>query len=172
MLNAFFFMMKYAELNNYSHLFINQSKSLRGKPWLLTIFIWHKNCYYIIVTIINEVLRVEIESLDVKKNEIGMEKDNSLIEFQETLKKAVNILNYPPQVYEFLKKPMRFLEVSIPVRMDNGKTEIFQGYRAQHNDASGPTKGGIRFHPDVTPEEVKALAGWKQGLLWYRLQSL
>ncbi|WML60674.1 Glu/Leu/Phe/Val dehydrogenase [Neobacillus sp. PS2-9] len=89
-----------------------------------------------------------------------MEKDNSLTEFQETLREAAGILNYPPQVFEFLKKPMRFLEVSIPVRMDNGKTEIFQGYRAQHNDASGPTKGGIRFHPDVTPEEVKALAGW------------
>lgn len=101
-----------------------------------------------------------IESLDLKKNESIKEKDNSLIEFQEILKEAVNILNYPPQVFEFLKKPMRFLEVSIPIRMDNGQTEIFQGYRAQHNDAAGPTKGGIRFHPDVTPEEVKALAGW------------
>jgi glutamate dehydrogenase len=101
-----------------------------------------------------------IESLDLKKNEGVKEKDNSLIEFQEILKEAVDILNYPPQVFEFLKKPMRFLEVSIPIRMDNGQTEIFQGYRAQHNDAAGPTKGGIRFHPDVTPEEVKALAGW------------
>jgi glutamate dehydrogenase len=101
-----------------------------------------------------------IESLDLKKNESIKEKDNSLFEFQEILKEAVNILNYPPQVFEFLKKPMRFLEVSIPIRMDNGQTEIFQGYRAQHNDAAGPTKGGIRFHPDVTPEEVKALAGW------------
>jgi glutamate dehydrogenase len=101
-----------------------------------------------------------IESLDLKKSEGIKEKDNSLIEFQEILREAVVILNYPPQVFEFLKKPMRFLEVSIPIRMDNGQTEIFQGYRAQHNDASGPTKGGIRFHPDVTPEEVKALAGW------------
>jgi glutamate dehydrogenase len=101
-----------------------------------------------------------IDSLDLKKNEGVKEKDNSLIEFQEILKEAVDILNYPPQVFEFLKKPMRFLEVSIPIRMDNGQTEIFQGYRAQHNDAAGPTKGGIRFHPDVTPEEVKALAGW------------
>nr|WP_275677229.1 Glu/Leu/Phe/Val dehydrogenase [Neobacillus drentensis] len=101
-----------------------------------------------------------IKSIEVKKNEAGKEKDNSLIEFQETLKEAANILNYPAQVFELLKKPMRFLEVSIPVRMDNGNTEIFQGYRAQHNDAPGPTKGGIRFHPDVTPEEVKALAGW------------
>ncbi|WP_144566408.1 Glu/Leu/Phe/Val dehydrogenase [Neobacillus bataviensis] len=101
-----------------------------------------------------------MESVEVKRNVAGKEKDNSLIEFQETLREAANILNYPVQVFEFLKKPMRFLEVSIPVRMDNGKTEIFQGYRAQHNDAPGPTKGGIRFHPDVTPEEVKALAGW------------
>ncbi|NWQ39110.1 Glu/Leu/Phe/Val dehydrogenase [Bacillus sp. EB106-08-02-XG196] len=101
-----------------------------------------------------------IESLVLKKNEGVQEKDNSLIEFQEILREAVDILNYPPQVFEFLKRPMRFLEVSIPIRMDNGQTEIFQGYRAQHNDAAGPTKGGIRFHPDVTPEEVKALAGW------------
>ncbi|WML25187.1 Glu/Leu/Phe/Val dehydrogenase [Neobacillus sp. OS1-33] len=100
-----------------------------------------------------------VESLDMR-NTKEREQDNSLSEFQETLKEAVNILNYPTQVFEFLKKPMRFLEVSIPVRMDNGQTEIFQGYRAQHNDASGPTKGGIRFHPDVTADEVKALAGW------------
>jgi glutamate dehydrogenase len=98
--------------------------------------------------------------LNLKKMEDVKEKDNSLIEFQETLKVAVDILNYPPQVFEFLKKPIRFLEMSIPVRMDNGQTEIFQGYRAQHNDATGPTKGGIRFHPDVTPDEVKALSGW------------
>lgn len=101
-----------------------------------------------------------INSLNEKKEEVLEEKDNSLIEFQETLKEAVEIMNYPAQVYEFLKKPMRFLEVSIPVKMDNGQIEIFTGYRAQHNDATGPTKGGIRFHPDVTPEEVKALAGW------------
>lgn len=102
------------------------------------------------------------ESLETKqalrKEEIH--EDNPLKEFQATLKEAIHILHYPEEVFEFLKKPMRFLEVSIPVRMDNGKAKIFQGYRAQHNDAAGPTKGGIRFHPDVTPEEVKALAGW------------
>lgn len=101
-----------------------------------------------------------MDSTNVKKTETFKEHDNSLLEFQETLKEAVQVLNFPDQVYEFLKKPMRFLEVSIPVRMDNGQTEIFQGYRAQHNDAIGPTKGGVRFHPDVTPEEVKALSGW------------
>ncbi|MGE7766963.1 Glu/Leu/Phe/Val family dehydrogenase [Peribacillus sp. NPDC096540] len=88
------------------------------------------------------------------------QKDNSLQEFQDILKEAIDVLDYPDQVFDFLKTPMRFLEVCIPIQMDNGETRMFQGYRAQHNDATGPTKGGIRFHPDVTPGEVKALAGW------------
>lgn len=81
-------------------------------------------------------------------------------EFQSILKEAVAVLGYSDEVFQFLKEPMRFLEINIPVRMDNGRTEVFRGYRAQHNDANGPTKGGIRFHPDVTADEVKALAGW------------
>src|SRR5699024_9044549 len=56
--------------------------------------------------------------------------------------------------------PLRFLEVRIPVRMDDGTVQTFKGYRAQHNDAVGPTKGGVRFHPDVDVEEVKALSMW------------
>ena len=94
-----------------------------------------------------------------EKHTNTVEVENPLEEFQAILKEALHFLSYPDEVFEFLKKPMRFLEVSIPVRMDNGQTEIFQGYRAQHNDASGPTKGGIRFHPDVTADEVKALGG-------------
>jgi glutamate dehydrogenase len=86
--------------------------------------------------------------------------ENPLIEFQSVLKEAMDVLQYSDEVYELLKEPARFFEVKIPVRMDNGKTEVFTGYRAQHNDAAGPTKGGIRFHPDVTPDEVKALSGW------------
>ncbi|KKB33447.1 Glu/Leu/Phe/Val family dehydrogenase [Bacillus thermotolerans] len=81
-------------------------------------------------------------------------------EFQSILKEAVAVLGYSDEVFQFLKEPMRFLEINIPVRMDNGRTEVFRGYRAQHNDANGPTKGGIRFHPDVMADEVKALAGW------------
>jgi glutamate dehydrogenase len=66
-----------------------------------------------------------VESLDMNDTIGGKEKEqeNPPIEFQETLKKAVNILNYPPQVFEFLKKPMRFLEVSIPARMGNEQTD-------------------------------------------------
>lgn len=72
--------------------------------------------------------------------------ENPLIEFQSVLKEAIDILKYSDETFELLKEPMRFLEVKIPVRMDDGKTEIFTGYRAQHNDATGPTKKGrIRY---------------------------
>lgn len=97
----------------------------------------------------------------VKENNfVTLAAENPLNEFQFVLKEAIDILGYSDDTYELLKEPLRFLEVKIPVRMDNGKTEIFVGYRAQHNNATGPTKGGIRFHPDVTPDEVKALSGW------------
>lgn len=95
---------------------------------------------------------------NIEKKEIVH--DNPLLEFQSILKDAIQVLNYPNVVYDLLKEPIRFLEVRIPVRMDDNSTKVFYGYRAQHNDANGPTKGGIRFHPDVTPEEVKALSAW------------
>src|SRR5699024_3105715 len=63
-------------------------------------------------------------------------------------------------MYELIKEPMRLLTVRIPVRMDDGSVKVFTGYRAQHNDAVGPTKGGVRFHPDVNEEEVVARAMW------------
>ena len=61
---------------------------------------------------------------------------------------------------ERLKHPMAMMQVSIPVRRDDGSLSIFQGYRVHHDDTRGPTKGGIRFHPEVDMEEVKALALW------------
>ena len=79
---------------------------------------------------------------------------------QLQIKKACDALGESEELYYLLSEPQRTLEVSIPVKMDNGKTKIFVGYRVQHNDAPGPTKGGIRFHPDVTKDEVKALATW------------
>lgn len=104
-----------------------------------------------------------VKTVETKKSPFPMESlpsESPLIEFQSVLKEAMDVLQYSDEVYELLKEPIRFLEVKIPVRMDKGKTEVFTGYRAQHNDAAGPTKGGIRFHPDVTPDEVKALSGW------------
>lgn len=92
--------------------------------------------------------------------ESSVEASNPLLSFQTLLRRAVDLLGYPETVYDLLKEPIRFLTVRIPVRMDDGRTVVFTGYRAQHNDAVGPTKGGIRFHPEVTEAEVKALAGW------------
>ncbi len=76
------------------------------------------------------------------------------------IKTALEKLGYSDEVYELLKDPLRMMTVRIPVRMDDGKVKVFTGYRAQHNDAVGPTKGGIRFHPSVTEKEVKALSLW------------
>ena len=79
---------------------------------------------------------------------------------QKIIKEALQKLGYDEAMYELLKEPLRMLQVRIPVRMDNGTVTVFTGYRAQHNDAVGPTKGGVRFHPNVTEEEVKALSMW------------
>ena len=66
----------------------------------------------------------------------------------------------PDGIWKILARPERTLEVSVPVTRDDGEIEVFTGYRVQYNSARGPCKGGIRFHPGVTAEEVKALAGW------------
>jgi glutamate dehydrogenase len=86
--------------------------------------------------------------------------ENVLTNTQAAVRAALNRLGYSDTVYELLKEPMRTLTIRIPVRMDNGEVQVFTGYRAQHNDAIGPTKGGIRFHPNVTIDEVKALSIW------------
>ena len=79
---------------------------------------------------------------------------------QKQVKSACDKLNADPAVYEILKNPMRVLEVSFPVKLDDGTVKIFTGFRSQHNNAVGPFKGGLRFHPDVTRDEVKALSTW------------
>mgnify|MGYP000900192365 FL=1 len=79
---------------------------------------------------------------------------------QKQVKSACDKLNADPAVYEILKNPMRVLEVSFPVKLDDGTVKTFVGYRSQHNNAVGPFKGGLRFHPDVTKDEVKALSTW------------
>lgn len=79
---------------------------------------------------------------------------------QQQIDAAAAHLQLPEHVTQILKQPKRVLSVSFPVRMDDGSIRVFEGYRSQHNDAIGPTKGGIRFHPDVTLDEVKALSMW------------
>ena len=79
---------------------------------------------------------------------------------QAQLAAAASVLKLDDATHQLLRIPMRELHVSIPVRMDDGSTRVFQGFRVQYNDACGPTKGGIRFHPDETIDTVRALAAW------------
>jgi glutamate dehydrogenase (NAD(P)+) len=79
---------------------------------------------------------------------------------QAQLDTAAKVMKLPKAMHQYLREPQRFLQVSIPVRMDNGTTQTFIGFRCQYNDARGPTKGGIRFHPEETADTVRALAAW------------
>lgn len=85
---------------------------------------------------------------------------NVLLSTQYIIEQALTKLGYSQAMVELLKEPMRVLTVRIPIRMDDDTVKVFTGYRAQHNDAVGPTKGGVRFHPDVNEDEVKALSIW------------
>ena len=78
----------------------------------------------------------------------------------EQLDNAAEALDLDPAAKKLLSEPMRTLEVSIPVKMDDGSTKVYKGFRCQHNDILGPTKGGVRFHPQVDKNEVKSLAAW------------
>jgi glutamate dehydrogenase (NAD(P)+) len=79
---------------------------------------------------------------------------------QAQLDEAAEVLQLDPDMHAFLREPMREFHFTIPVRMDSGMTQTFQGFRVQYNDARGPGKGGIRFHPDETIDTVRALAAW------------
>jgi glutamate dehydrogenase len=92
--------------------------------------------------------------------EQGNETLNLLTSTQTVIHQALQHLGLTSGVYELLKEPLRFMDVRIPIRMDDGSMKVFTGYRAQHNDAIGPTMGGVRFHPQVNVDEVKALSMW------------
>ncbi len=79
---------------------------------------------------------------------------------QKQFDHVADLLGLEPQVREILRWPLREYHFRIPVRMDDGTIRVFQGYRVQHNDARGPNKGGIRFHPAETVDTVRALATW------------
>ena len=79
---------------------------------------------------------------------------------QQQFDRVADLLHLDPPVREFLRWPMREFHFRIPVRMDDGEIRIFQGYRVQHNNARGPNKGGLRFHPSETIDSVRALATW------------
>ncbi|HOU16066.1 MAG TPA: Glu/Leu/Phe/Val dehydrogenase [Anaerolineae bacterium] len=91
---------------------------------------------------------------------MSTEELNPFVMAQKQLDIAAEIMQLEPAVHELLRWPVRELHVTLPVKMDDGSTEIFHGFRVQYNDSRGPTKGGLRFHPHETIDTVRALAAW------------
>ena len=104
----------------------------------------------------------QIDTLEMLQ--MQLEKDANKIDVfkiaQIQLKKATDKMNLDPNILAQLKEPERVLIVSIPVKMDNGAVKVFTGFRSQYNTARGPAKGGVRYHPDVSLDEMKALSAW------------
>lgn len=96
-----------------------------------------------------------------------MSKENVWEMTLSRLDDTLSVLDLKPGIIKYLKQPRKIVEVSVTVKMDNGDIDIFKGYRVQHNTNRGPAKGGVRFHQDVTLDEIKALAmlmTWKCSL--------
>jgi glutamate dehydrogenase (NAD(P)+) len=94
-----------------------------------------------------------------KENKVAQEM-NSFEIAQHQLALAAEVMELDETTHEFLRWPMREFHVRFPVKMDDGTTRIYEGFRVQYNDARGPTKGGLRFHPAETFDTVRALAAW------------
>jgi len=94
------------------------------------------------------------------KNKKKYIQDNPWHSALKQLENVAKIIKLSESELEYLRHPRRELTVSVPVKMDDGNLRVFTGYRVQHNDIRGPYKGGIRFHPEVTIDEVRALAMW------------
>nr|BCX01471.1 MAG: glutamate dehydrogenase [Bacteroidota bacterium] len=89
-----------------------------------------------------------------------LDRENPFESMMRRFDVAAQILNLEPGIYEFLKTPTKIVITAVPVIMDDGSLKVFEGYRVIHSDILGPSKGGIRYAPDVTLDEVKALAAW------------
>jgi glutamate dehydrogenase/leucine dehydrogenase len=92
--------------------------------------------------------------------QMSQSKPNPFANALEQLRIAAEYLKLEDGIHQMLSHPKRELTVSIPTRMDDGSTRVFTGYRVQYSDARGPSKGGIRYHPNVSLDEVRALAAW------------
>ena len=89
-----------------------------------------------------------------------IKEENPFESMMSRFDRAAQLLDLDPDLYNVLRVPNRELKVYIPTRMDSGRIQVFEGYRVQHNFARGPAKGGIRYAPDVSLDEVRALAAW------------
>lgn len=98
------------------------------------------------------------------KEPAPLAKEDPLSSMMRRFDVAAHLLNLEPGVYEYLKTPVKQIVVSVPIAMDNGEIKVFEGYRVIHNDILGPSKGGIRYAPDITLDEMKALAAWMNQL--------
>lgn len=94
------------------------------------------------------------------KEPAPIDKENPFESMMERFDIAAGILGLDEGIYKYLKSPTKQIITSVPIIMDNGSIEVFEGYRVIHNDILGPSKGGIRYAPDVSLDEVKALAAW------------
>lgn len=90
----------------------------------------------------------------------GSDEKNPFEAMSERFDRAAVLLGLDPDLYTVMRVPSREIKVYVPVKMDSGHIQVFEGYRVQHNFARGPAKGGIRYAPDVTLDEVKALSAW------------
>lgn len=97
---------------------------------------------------------------DEMRRFVGTDEKNPFEAMSERFDRAARILGLDPDLYAVLRVPSRELKVYIPVKMDTGHIQVFEGFRVQHNFARGPAKGGIRYAPDVSLDEVKALSAW------------
>ena len=111
-------------------------------------------------TLVNEATNPRTEAIESRSEPTKTKAFNSFQIAQAQFDKVAEYLGLDPATRELLRYPMREFHFAIPVRMDDGSVKIFRGFRVQHNDARGPGKGGIRFHPQETVDTVRALAMW------------
>ncbi len=102
----------------------------------------------------------DVHERAVYREPAPIDRDDPFQSMMERFDVAAEILELNPGFYEYLCRPSRIHITSVPVEMDSGRVKVFEGYRVIHNNVLGPSKGGIRYAPDVTLNEVKALAGW------------
>ncbi|PSQ97672.1 MAG: amino acid dehydrogenase [Bacteroidetes bacterium SW_9_63_38] len=103
---------------------------------------------------------IDVHERAVYREPAPIDRDDPFQSMMERFDVAAEILELNPGFYEYLCRPSRMHITSVPVEMDTGQIMVYEGYRVIHNDVLGPSKGGIRFAPDVTLNEVKALAAW------------
>lgn len=107
-----------------------------------------------------DLLRLPTDSIVRPDKDRFLNEENPFEAMMSRFDRAAELLDLEPGIYKILRNPEKQLIVSVPVMMDNGDVEVFQGYRVLYNTSRGPAKGGIRFDMNVTLEEVKALAAW------------